>query len=810
MKDISIYQWDSDLSLDSDSPVLFCAKGDKDGLVVASNGGKVSIPNQLTAKGKDIAAYALDDAHVLDSCWIRVTALAKPSNYVYTETEIDSVESFKDFAVAAIKAAQDEYNGVADAAQAALAEIQKQVKVIESAEDSRIESEEQRAAAEAKRESSYISWSEEETKRQNQEAAREAAEAERESDTKAAIQNISDAIDTANLKVDSSVKAANTKVDSAIDTANSKVDTLISESKAKVDTQVSLAKDATDNANASAAKADTATSNADEAAIAANNAAQKANEVEAKLTGNILKGTAKDTFIHVDDAFPSSLLGIEIEGATEQVTTTGKNLVNLKEAKSTDKGLSLDVKARGQIIINGTSTGGLWTKIGTVDVVEGKNYVLSINKAYPNFGISAWSNSDKKHVLFVEKNNQAAKAVATKTETLSIFAVGGENTTFTTEVVSIQIEEGTSKTDWEPYTGGKPSPSPDYPQEIKVLENPQLYIAGRNLADISRAKYSATYTGSDYVERISNGIRINITSNANRIVTIPFNGKRGCKYYVSYNCKKNTGDRDFLSFYLPQTQQCFGKRAKFICEKNVSYCGIYLDSDLTGSYDVTDFIIKQADDESAYSDFVSIENQTINLPSEHPYLAKLPDGTADEIKVDRDGNVTLIARVGRVSNASMGSCDSAGELDNTNGHSIYGSIYGETEFNFNSNVSPKKCGAAYCDKLYSAQSPYVKITDAIYKPNSSTFVINMKGATTNQEASDMFAALKSTIYLPCAEQSFNIGKINLPNLPQTVSNLWVDSDLNPEIGITYVKDVNIAYDKLANAIVASGAVGGDN
>ena len=31
----------------------------------------------------------------------------------------------------------------------------------------------------------------------------------------------------------------------------------------------------------------------------------------------------------------------------------------------------------------------------------------------------------------------------------------------------IQVEYGSAKTNYEPYTGGKPSPSPDYPQEIK-------------------------------------------------------------------------------------------------------------------------------------------------------------------------------------------------------------------------------------------------------------------------------------------------------------------------------------------------------
>ena len=36
-------------------------------------------------------------------------------------------------------------------------------------------------------------------------------------------------------------------------------------------------------------------------------------------------------------------------------------------------------------------------------------------------------------------------------------------------IVDIQVEEGDTQTTYEPYTGGKPSPSPEYPQEIKSV-----------------------------------------------------------------------------------------------------------------------------------------------------------------------------------------------------------------------------------------------------------------------------------------------------------------------------------------------------
>lgn len=279
---------------------------------------------------------------------------------------------------------------------------------------------------------------------------------------------------------------------------------------------------ATDAAKAATTAANESKNSADEAAADARKAAD-----EARGSVNVLKGKAKDTIVHVDDAFPSSLLGIDIEGASEQWTSTGKNLAKLTEAQKTSNGVHIDIKANGQIILDGTcSANGMWVSIGTVDVVEGKTYCLSLNKAYQTFGVSAYSVSENRHVIFASAKLQAAKGTAPKTETLKIFAVGGQNTTFTNEVVSIQVEEGSSATSWEPYTDGKPSPSPEYPQDIRVIENPVVKVTGADTSAVS--------------------------------TSIP-----------------------------------------------------------------------------------------ITLPAEHPYLAKLPDGTADEIRVDRDGNVELVAKVGK-------------------------------------------------------------------------------------------------------------------------------------------------------------------
>lgn len=49
----------------------------------------------------------------------------------------------------------------------------------------------------------------------------------------------------------------------------------------------------------------------------------------------------------------------------------------------------------------------------------------------------------------------------------------------------IQLASSTDES-YEPYTGGKPSPNPDYPQEINSVVNPVIKVCGKNLFDFSR------------------------------------------------------------------------------------------------------------------------------------------------------------------------------------------------------------------------------------------------------------------------------------------------------------------------------------
>lgn len=417
-------------------------------------------------------------------------------------------------------------------------------------------------------------------------------------------------------------------------------------------------------------KANAATESAAKVVSDAQIAIAEVKATEAKLypaAENTLKGTVKDTFIHVDDAFPSILLGIDIEGAAEQFTSTGKNLARLTEDKKTSNGVNIDIKANGQIILDGTcqSTNGLWVRIGTVDVVEGKTYCLSLNRAYSTFGVSAYSESENRHVIFAYGGKQAAKGTATKTETLLIFAVGGQNETFTKEVVSIQVEEGDTWSHWEPYTDGKPSPSPEYPQEIKVIENPTLKVAGADTSSVSTST-------------------------------------------------------------------------------------------------------------------------PLTLPAEHPYLAKLPDGTADEIVVDKDGNVSLVARVQNADVSNLPAPSKITPLDN--GMTRY-SYFGVID-------TPAKTDTSAFAPAFASVIHYMFPKQGMYASKNSILV----GASADPtEALKDGGYIYTTLATPV---TYQLGKIEMPKVQDSIVNVWTDAEVTPRTGIEYTRDVNIVVANLESAIAS--------
>lgn len=171
-----------------------------------------------------------------------------------------------------------------------------------------------------------------------------------------------------------------------------------------------------------------------------------------------------------------------ILGNSHQDSTTGKQLFDVSALKNIS-GFSVDEDGFiMQKVYNTTSPKTLKELIPSIEA--GKSYYLSVDNPDDFTGffgftgsVSAWH----KNQTFVPKEDDLniRPGIVSK--------VGG-NARY-----RLMITEGQTASPYEPYTGGKPSPSPDYPQEIKNVgkwnEVTQKYevdvkVTGKNIVNI--------------------------------------------------------------------------------------------------------------------------------------------------------------------------------------------------------------------------------------------------------------------------------------------------------------------------------------
>lgn len=212
---------------------------------------------------------------------------------------------------------------------------------------------------------------------------------------------------------------------------------------------------------------------------------------------------------------------LELGGKTEQVRTSGKQMLNEELLKSLSNYTS-NGSDYYYYRISGLEVGKKYT-VSRGDVKTGKGALLGIS-------VNQESTNKAKFLVYdgleTSYNNASITWEQTTGEYVDIlFSVAGSVTSTTQEKLTefwkrisyVQLEKGSTATAYEPYTGGKPSPSPEYPQEIKSVgkwnESTQKYeievvLSGKNLLDITACEDGKTLD--------ANG---NIVNNANALLS---------------------------------------------------------------------------------------------------------------------------------------------------------------------------------------------------------------------------------------------------------------------------------------------------
>ena len=178
--------------------------------------------------------------------------------------------------------------------------------------------------------------------------------------------------------------------------------------------------------------------------------------------------------ITIVDSSDDYIRGLKLYGKTTQATTSGKNLCSLG---------TVDCDALSKHQNSTTLQPGVYT-LSAVVTSDDADDVVNLIRIYEDDESSFTD-------VFIRRSTNDTRVSATFTidterNCIFLYASSGYNTSIndTATFKDIQIEVGNVATEYEPYTGGKPAPNPDYPMDLVGISDPSIGVYSGNIANV--------------------------------------------------------------------------------------------------------------------------------------------------------------------------------------------------------------------------------------------------------------------------------------------------------------------------------------
>lgn len=332
-------------------------------------------------------------------------------------------------------------------------------------------------------------------------------------------------------------------------------------------------------------------------------------------------------------------------------------------------------------------------------------------------------------------------------------------------------------------------PSLESPKPITVIEHPAVKVVGRNLLRYKEGLKKGTINGVTYTPLDDGGIKLKgLATGGTSYYNVDFGGLAELRSAKAFAGKTWVIDKDISDNFVAGVQTESGdfpavNSGKVPNDAATFRCFVY--TKLGVSVNKTIYPAIYFQNLSDYKPYME-QSITFALPAEHPYLAKLPDGTADEIVVDGDGNVELVARVERVLPSDYRSLDFGDGGD--------GSVYVSLRKSHASiSVNSLMCSS------YTPSNPTIK-SGFIYTPNYTNIVIRDDRFTSKDKAIELLDGV--VVYTAVEPTRYPLGKIEIPKAQDSIVNVWTDAEVTPNTAIEYVRDVNIVVANIESAIAS--------
>lgn len=257
-------------------------------------------------------------------------------------------------------------------------------------------------------------------------------------------------------------------------------------------------------------------------------------ETDLKYANALIGSASGTTQVTVDDAWEGPIPGLEIAGKSEQFSTTGAQLLDLSAVSKSAGGAVINTADGGyQISGNGTLTEAFSASY-QLDYLKNHlkpgNLILKSELTMPKLYVRIWDGSTVLEEMQGNSTKQITQEmINNENMRVECFLYGSAGSTITPGTYHPMLYQDGDGT-WEPYTGGRPSPSPGNPQEIVSTDVTAVTVTGANLFDtsalvsknaswtVSSDKRQITVTGSIGYARVYSNIPVQLI--AGKTVTV--------------------------------------------------------------------------------------------------------------------------------------------------------------------------------------------------------------------------------------------------------------------------------------------------
>lgn len=228
---------------------------------------------------------------------------------------------------------------------------------------------------------------------------------------------------------------------------------------------------------------------------------------------------------NLQDSDDGKIMDMMVYGKSEQKQYSGKNLLNATLQTTTLNGVTCTNNGDGTYTLNGTASDLTSFAVlkQTINIYSEKKLIGCPNGGGSGTYVLLIAYYDENQKWLSEQYDTGGGTIIKDSSHIDFQIIIKKGTVcnnllFKPMIVDASLYPDTTYDDFEPYTGGIPSPNPSYPQEILSVKNPTVKVCGKNLLNANNistgiinsngnVEENNTYFYTDFI-RVKNEITV--------------------------------------------------------------------------------------------------------------------------------------------------------------------------------------------------------------------------------------------------------------------------------------------------------------